>query len=57
MKQRFSILVALLLVLSMVLSACGGGAEPTPAADTAAPAGDAAAAPAEEAPRPPAAKP
>ncbi len=43
MKQRISVLVALLVVLSMVLSACGGGAAPAAAPAETAAAGDAAA--------------
>ena len=39
MRKRFSVLTAVLVVLSIILTACGGAA---PAADTSAPAGDAA---------------
>ena len=45
MYRRFLLIVSLLVVFSLVLSACGGAAEPEPAAE--APAGEA---PAAEAP-------
>ena len=52
-KRSLSLVLSLLIIFSMVLSACGGGDEPEPAADTpseeAAPAAEEAAAAEEEA--------
>ena len=52
MNKKYTLLIALLLIVSLVLVACGGGAPAAPAAQ--APAGDAPTAPAGDAPAPPA---
>ncbi len=53
-RKHLTIVVSMLVLLSMLLAACGGGAEPTAAPAPAAPAAEAPAAPAAEAPAAPA---